>query len=178
MDEQKNIKELTKIDTVLPEDFDGTFRFTNWSNEDFKTAWDNKEYTFPARTTVPMIIPNQTPIEIQNIRKKFARRLGEREFGKNLEYTRLIAQERNPDGTPRANSIHQAGSYGLDRLASYIQRCLEPLEASKASVTNVPKEKLENILSRDEVTGRLNTKPLGPNGSRSLIEEVKEGKEF
>jgi hypothetical protein len=60
---------------VLPSDFDGIFRFTNWTDSDFTAKWDNIEYTFPAKKTTPIVIPNATPVEIQNIRKKFAKEL-------------------------------------------------------------------------------------------------------
>ena len=141
---------------TLPEDFDGTFRFTNWTDEDFVGRYGSKDYRFPAKTTSPMIIVDQTPLEIQQIRKKFARDLAEREFGNSESFERLKKQERNSDGTPKLNSIHQAGTYSLDVLAPYIQRCLEPLPEAKATVTDSPTEPLENKLSRN-YEGELNS---------------------
>ena len=146
-------------DSVLPENFDGTFRFTNWTDEDFVGTWGSKEYLFPAGTTSPIIITNQTPLEIQQIRKKFAKNLAEREFGKSQSYSDLMRQERNSDGTPRLNSIQQAGSYSLESLTSYIQKCLEPLPISKATISDIPKEPLEDKLSRND-EGELNTQAI------------------
>jgi len=64
-----------KYETTLPEDFDGVFRFNNWSNADFVGGWGGKKYIFAAETTSPMVIPEHSPLEIQYIRKKFAKDL-------------------------------------------------------------------------------------------------------
>ena len=145
-----------QYESVLPENFDGTFRFSNWTDEDFIGKWGSKEYLFPARTTSPLIIHDQTPLEIQQIRKKFARDLAERAFGNSASFEKLIKQERNNDVSPRLNSIHQAGTYSIESLAPYIQRCLEPLPTGTVIVSEVPKEPLEQKLSRNE-EGELNT---------------------
>lgn len=152
-------KDIMQFSPVLPENFDGTFRFTNWTSEDFIGKWGSKEYRFPAGTTSPIVIHDQTPLEIQQIRKKFAKNLAEREFGKSSEYAKLMAQERNPDGSPRLNSIQQAGSYSLNDMSSLIQKCLEPLPAGKVEVTDAPIKDIEATLSRNE-DGTLNTQAV------------------
>lgn len=149
-------KDIMRYETVLPEDFDGTFRFTNWTDEDFIGKWGSKEYRFPAGTTSPIVMTNQTPLEIQSIRKKFAKDLAEREFFKSQQYAKFASQEKNSDGSARLNSIHMAGTYSLDTLAPFIQRCLEPLQVSKAEVTETPKDNLEDKLSRNEA-GEINS---------------------
>lgn len=149
-------QEIMKYDAMLPADFDGTFRFTNWTEEDFIGKWGSKEYHFPAQTTSPIIMHDQTPLEIQQIRKKFAKDLAEREFYKSENYKRLQAQERNNDGSPRLNSIQMAGTYSLDSLAPYIQKCLQPLTVVTAVVTDAPKQPIEDRLSRNE-EGELNS---------------------
>lgn len=149
-------EDIMKYETVLPEDFDGTFRFTNPTDEDFIGKWGGKDYRYPAQSTSPMIIPEHSPLEIQNIRKKFAKDLGEREFYKSKNYSSLLAQERNVDGSPRLNSIHMSGTYSMDQLTPFIQQCLKPLPISKAIVTEMHKDKLEDKMSRDE-EGDLNT---------------------
>ena len=136
-------KDIMRFEHVLPEDFDGTFRFTNWSDEDFVGRWGGREYVFPKQTTSPMVITEATPLEVQQIRKKFAKDLAEREFTKGEAFQRLLKQERNADGTGRLNSMHQAGSYGIDQLTPFIQKCLEPLPVSHAAVKAAPKEDLE-----------------------------------
>lgn len=156
--------DIMKFSSVLPEDFDGTFRFTNWTDEEFVGKWGGREYHFPAQTTSPILIPNQTPLEVQQIRKKFAKDLAEREFFKSAEYHRLFAQERNPDGSPRLNSIQMAGTYSLETLAPYIQKCLEPLPVARAVVTESPKLNLEEVLSRNE-KGELNTEVVDQKDS-------------
>lgn len=145
-----------EFDTTLAKDFDGTFKFTNWTDEDFTAKWGGKEYTFPKNSRSPILIPDQSPLEIQNIRKKWAQKLAEREFEKTERFGQLKAQERNPDGSPRLNSIHQAGSYSLSDLAALIQRCLEPLPMKSASVVESKKISVEDKLTRNE-EGELNT---------------------
>ncbi len=156
MNEEKKIMEFQ---SVLPEDFDGTFYFTNWTDEDFIGRWAKREYTFPANATSPIIMHDQTPLEIQQIRKKFAKDLAEREFAKGPEYMRLISQEKNPDGSARLNSIHMAGSYSINSLASLIQRALEPLPVKKATVKKADAPVLEEKLSKNE-EGELNTEAI------------------
>lgn len=148
-----------KFETVLPEDFDGVFRFTNWTDEDFVGMWGGKEYHYPRESTSPMIIPEHSPLEIQHIRKHFAKKLGEREFFKNAKYKALQAQERNTDGSPRLNSIQMAGTYNLSDLTPYIQQCLKPLKIEKAFVVESVKEPMEDKLSRNE-DGELNTEAV------------------
>ena len=155
---------------VLPVDFDGTFRFTNDSDEDFIGKWDSKQYHFPAHTTSPINIIDRSPLEIQQIRKKFALDWAIREFGKSGSYEAYIKQERNNDGSPRLNSIHQAGSYSLDQLTPFIQRCLKPLETGKVTVTPAERINTEDKLSRDD-EGDLNTIAVPQKGD--LIEERK-----
>lgn len=152
-------KSIMKFDTVLPVDFDGVFRFTNWTDEDFTGKWGGKEYTYSAHHTSPMIIPDHSPLEIQSIRKKFAKDLAEREYGKSAAYAKMIGQERNPDGTPRLNGIHSAGTYTISDLSGYIQRCLEPLPITNAVVTVTNKPQLEDTLSRND-DGELNTEAI------------------
>ncbi len=152
-------KDIMEFEKVLPVDFDGTFRFSNWTDEDFVARWDSKEYIFPAKTTSPIFMPNQTPLEIQQIRKKFAKDLAEREFFKSQDYKKLMAQERNIDGSPRLSGIHGAGTYSLDSLAPFIQRGLEPLPASKVTVKPVASVPIEETLSKNE-EGELNTEAI------------------
>ena len=158
--EQK--KDIMEVERVLPENFDGVFRFTNDSDEDFIGKWNSKEYLFKAHTTSPMQMLEHTPLEIQQIRKKFAMDWAQRELGKSELYKNLLKQERNSDGTPRSSSIHGAATYSIDQLTPYIQRCLKPLPESKAVVSEAMTIKIEKKLSRNE-DGKLNTRPLNKN---------------
>ncbi len=151
---------IMKVEKVLPVDFDGTFKFTNWSDEEFVGVWGKKQYHFPAISTSPMIMAEYSPLEVQHIRKKFAKDLAEREFFKSQKYKdTYVSQEKNPDGTPRLNSIHQAGTYSLETLTPFIQKCLEPLPIVKADVTVAVTSKMEDKLSRNE-EGDLNTEAI------------------
>lgn len=152
----ENAQDIMKYESMLPENFDGTFRFTNWTDNDFVGKWGGKEYHFPKQSTSPIVITDQTPLEIQYIRKKFAKDLAEQEFFRSQNYQNLQKQERNNDGSPRLNSILQAGTYSLDQLAPFIQRCLEPLTIAQAKITEAPRERLEEKLSKNEA-GETNT---------------------
>ena len=169
--ETKSYKEVMAYEPVLPEDFDGTFRFTNPSDEDFKGEWGSKEYMFPAGKTVPMIMPEFSPIEIQHIRKKFAKNLAEREFYKSQGYKTLRDQEGGP-GNRTMTGIHQAGTYTLDDLAPYIQECLAPRELSKMTMKPVEKPAIEDKLHKDE-DGKLISDVIDHKSKVSLVEKAK-----
>jgi len=145
---------------VLPEDFSGTFYFTNPSDEDITCFWGKKGYTYPAMKTVPMVIVDATPLEIQSIRKKFAKELAEREFFKSEKYEALRSSEGDKDKNgvihPLMGSFNQARQYSESDLTSYIQKCLDPLPLAKQVITQVVTEPIEEKLSRDE-DGELNT---------------------
>ena len=150
---------IMKYESVLPEDFDGVFKFTNWSKEDFVGVWGGKEYLFPAEATSPMIMPEFSPLEIQHIRKKFAKNLAEREYFKSAGYKALKKQETNADGSPRLNSSLQAGTYSINELAPFIQKALEPLTVGRVTVSRASKTPVEDKLTRDE-EGKLNTEAI------------------
>ena len=140
----------------LPEDFDGVFRFTNWTDEDFKAKWDGIEYTFPARKMTPMTGINATPVELQNIRKKFARELAVAELYKTKKFKGM--DDRKHGQNPAI--------YTDSDLAEFTRKCLEPLEIGKAGISAV--EKPEISLSVDQ-KGRKVTKVL--DDGESLIGE-------
>ena len=160
---------MEKFSQVLPEDFDGVFKFTNWTDEEFTGRWGNKAYSYPAQKTTPMVIVDATPLEIQSIRKKFAKELAEREYFKSDKAKKLVASERNPDGSARFNSFQQAGQYSETDLKEYIQRCLEPLALAKQTISEVPTVNIEDKLSRDE-DGQLNTEVVRPRQALKLKE--------
>ena len=153
---------------VLPADFDGVFRFTNFTNTDFAARWGGIEYTFPALKTTPMIIPGATPEEVQNIRKKFAKELAEREFYKSDKLKSLEAQ--TPVGS--AGSFRMAAIYTDNDLKPFIQKCLEPLPLAQAAMKVMPKTSENNFRKDDEgnlVTQVLDKKTsLTGNGSNTI----------
>lgn len=113
----------------MENNFDGVFRFTNVTDEDFKVLWNNKEYTFPAGKTTPMIIQGETPENVQQIRKKFAYKLAQREFYKGSVYNTMKEQGR---GLPPL--------YDEKVLEPLIESCLQPLPMAKLEVKDVPKK--------------------------------------
>lgn len=145
-------------ESVLPPDFSGVFMFSNPSNEDFVGIWGGREYLFPKMTTVPIVIPEHSPIEVQHIRKKFAKDLAEREFYKSKSYKEKAAQEGRP-GHRNFSGIHQAATYTLSDLEPYIQDCLKPLPVSKLVSKPAERVKTEDKLHlRDD--GTYNTEVL------------------
>lgn len=118
----------------LQKDFDGVFRFTNPTDEDFVTFWNNKEYTYPAGRTVPMIIANETLENIQEIRKRFAFQLAVREFYRNKikdfsgsTYDGLVKKgNKSAGGTPPM--------FDEKILEPMIELCLKPLPEARAKV--------------------------------------------
>jgi len=101
---------------------------------------------------------------VKHIRKKFAKDLAEREYYKSVHYKGLMKQERNPDGSPRLNGLHSAGTYSIDQLTPFIQKCLEPLPVTQALVTKENKPPLEETLTRN-AKGKLNTEVIDENDS-------------
>lgn len=107
----------------ITKEFDGVFRFTNATDEDFVGLWNNKEYIFPAKSCCPMIIPNETLENIQEIRKKWAYKLATREFYKTKEYVRMSKMGK---GLPP--------TYDDKILEPWIEQCLKPLPEARAKV--------------------------------------------
>lgn len=120
-----------EISTVpaLSSEFDGVFRFTNATDEDFKVMWNNKEYTFLAKTTSPMIIANETLENIQSIRKKWAYKLATREFYKGKEYMKMSQMG---NGLPPI--------FDEKVLQPWINECLKPLAPGRVQVQELPKD--------------------------------------
>lgn len=164
---------MDEFTNILPENFSGVFYFTNPSTEDFEGKWGKKAYLYPAEKTTPMVILDASPLEVQNIRKKFAKELAEREYFKSKEGLRQANTERNPDGSARFNSFHQASQYSDSDLKVYIQKCLEPMPMAQQLISDVPGDNIEDKLSRDE-DGDMNTQ-IATKG-RPLSLKDKEGK--
>ena len=136
--------------SMLPEGFDGVFRFTNYRDTEFRAKWDGVEYTFPAMKTSPMIIASATPEQVQSIRKKFAKEFAVEEFYKTPKFGGLNAHM--PGGVPAL--------YTDADLAPFIQKCLEPLPIAQVITKELPKD--------TEANYRKNNK--GKNVSRILDE--------
>jgi hypothetical protein len=171
---------IMRFESVLPSDFDGVFRFSNPSDEDFIGVWGSKEYLFPAGTTVPIVMSEHSPIEIQHIRKKFAKDLAEREWFKSKGYKSLQKQE-GTMGNRNLSSIHQAAQYTITDLEPYILKCLEPLPTSELLSRPVGRPALEDVIHRKD-DGSFNTEVIagGSNwkstaDSTSLVEKAKRG---
>lgn len=121
--------------------FEGVFKFTNPTDEDFVALWNNKEYVFPAQTTCPIIIANESLENIQEIRKKFAYKLAVREFYSGKEYSRLVKLgEKSKSGMPP--------TFDEKVLEPMIEMCLKPLPMAQAKVTTRKSETREIVASK------------------------------
>lgn len=116
------------------ETFDGVFKFSNPSDEDFAVLWNNKEYTYPAHTSTPMIIAGESSENIQEIRKKFAMKYAQRELSKSKAF-KAIEKEASKHVMP--------ATYDEKILQEYIDQCLSPLPLGVASVREIPKQKIQ-----------------------------------
>jgi len=119
------------MEKVLDTDFDGVFRFSNNSDEDFKVLWNNKEYTFPAKSRSPMIILGESPENVQEIRKRFAFKWAEKEWYKSEQYMKM---KEMGNGLPptRDDTV----------LQPLVDMCLSPLPTAKAEIKDVPKKEI------------------------------------
>lgn len=117
------------------EEFGGVFYFTNPTKKDRSCLWNNKEYTFEAETRVPLIIPSETLENIQEIRKRFAKKIalerlyeGEKVYdreGKTVLFDYLKAKEMG-NGLPP--------TFDERILEPFIEECLKPLPIKRAVV--------------------------------------------
>jgi hypothetical protein len=120
---------------VDPRRFDGQFFFTNPDTEDFTAFWNGTPYTFPAMKTSPLVIMDATPIETQEIRKRFAFKLAERMFGKSKKYKALVKESAG-----KASPLH------YDQKAEYeplIEMCLKPLPVGATKAGKKTKRDIE-----------------------------------
>jgi hypothetical protein len=124
--------------------FDGVFKFTNASKEDFSVMWNSKEYTFPAESTCPLIIPGETLENIQNIRKRFALKYAQRELAKSPEGIKL-AKEGAKHFSP--------ATYNESILEKYIETCLNPLPIAQATVKEIKKSKTKFVDNGTAIIG-------------------------
>lgn len=142
---------------VIPESFKGYFEFTNFSDEPFTAMWNSVAYTFPPMTTSPLIILKESPENVQEIRKRFAKKLAEREFAKTQKFKDL---SKSSEGMP---TFRSALSYQESDLSDLTQKCLMPLEVAtpKVVVEDVA-AKEDSVLLRDE-RGRRKNRVISEN---------------
>jgi len=166
MEKKQDVMERIKM---LPENFDGIVRFTNWSDEDFTGRWNSKDYEFKANTTSPLFIAEHSPLELLNIVKKFALDLAVREWGKS-EWTKdALKRERNSDGSPRGYGMSGASTYSIDQLAPLIQKGLYIYSESKAKVSEALRPDVEAKLHTDD-EGKIVTKAVRKGASMRDLE--------
>ncbi len=131
-------------------DFDGVFKFSNPTDLDFTVLWNNKEYTFLANTTVPMRIPNETPENVQEIRKKFAFKLAVREFHRG----RIMQAGKTYDEMKEMGK-GLPPTYDEKILEPMIEQCLKPLPVGKMIVKDAKKSDDSIYKSSKAFTGNV-----------------------
>lgn len=165
-------QQFNEHSNVLPEGFDGDFWFSNPTDEEFIGKWGSKAYHFAPQTRSKMVIMGAAPEEVQQIRKKFAKELGEKMFFKSAQGKKLEGIEKNNVGEPVFRSFKQANTYSENELKPFIQACLDPLPHARVSISDAPKENIEERLHRDE-DGELMTRAV--KNRESLKEKVFQG---
>lgn len=148
--------EIISIIMNIQTEFDGVFRFTNATDEDFVALWNNKEYIFPAQSTCPMIIEGEAPESIQEIRKRFAKRLAEREYFKSKDFLKIANGTKSKDGYKHVIP----SMYNESVLQPWIDACLEPLPVAKPVVKPRQKddESAYKVAKAVDENENLNTK--------------------
>lgn len=117
------------MDNDYNEDFSGVYYFSNPTKKDRSYLWNNKEYTFPAESTVPLIIASESLENIQEIRKRFAYRMAEERFYEG---------ETTPSGSnyiklkEMGNGLPPTFSEKI--LEPFIEECLKPLPIKRAKI--------------------------------------------
>lgn len=134
---------------------DGVFYFTNPGlflirdqqgnkSTDFCALWNNKEYKFKGKTTVPLIIANEPPENVQHIRKMFAKKYAQAWFHQTKRYKDLVKK-----------GGYIPATYDEDtEFKDVIQACLTPLPKSQIEVKDLP---------RDTEANYKGTKVVGKN---------------
>lgn len=145
---------------MTTEEFDGVFRFTNNSDEEFKVLWNNKEYTFAPKSRSPILISNESAENIQAIRKKWAYKWAEREWFKTEQYKKLNSMG---NGLP---PVRQEAD-----LEPLIQMCLEPLPITMAKIEDKPRKEVKGKATRPMTSGQ-SKQAMAESFSDMEIEEV------
>jgi len=130
----------------------GILYLTNFTDEDFVTSWDGKEYTFPAGKRTPVLIG--TPLDNQEIRKLFAKKLCEREIFAGKDWLK------NEKAARKDGEVH-GGTYQESELAELMSRCLSDAEPGEATMKETRVDvtsSFDKLLPIDEVekSGALN----------------------
>lgn len=124
---------------------DGVFYFTNpglfkmrnregVETYDFSTLWNNREYTFLAKTTVPLVIVGEPPENIQHIRKVFAKNYAQTWFHQTPRYKKLVKE-----------GGYIPATYNEDtEFTAVIQACLTPLPKGQVKTHELPKDTEDN----------------------------------
>lgn len=131
------------------EEFNGTFYFTNPTDKERKLLWNNKEYTFPAQSTVPLIVMGEPLENIQEIRKRFALKLA---------YDRFYEGEVLPTGEDY-NKLKGMGNglpptFAEQILQPFVDECLKPLPIAKAKVTQGKVDSSKNYAATKAISGK------------------------
>lgn len=133
---------------------DGVFYFTNPGlvkgrtaegdvTYDWKHLWNNVEYVFKAKTTVPLIIRNSTPEQIQEIRKRFAKDYAQDWFHQTKRYADL-----NKKGGYMPAGYNEDTEFG-----KVIQMCLTALPKSQVGVREIPHEEEKKVIGGSKAIG-------------------------
>lgn len=117
---------------------------------DFTTLWNNREYTFTGKTTVPLLIPSTTPEEIQAIRKQFAKNYAQAWFFTTKRYQELVKKGGYIPATYDEDTEYQ----------EVIQACLTALPESQLSIKEAPKASEDDFKGSKAVGSKANLEKI------------------
>jgi hypothetical protein len=134
---------------------DGVFYFTNpglfkmrgrdgQDTKDFIALWNNREYLFKANTTVPLVIANEPPENIQAIRKLFAKKYAQAWFHQTPKYKKMVKDGKNLPATYNEDT----------EFTEVIQACLTPLPKGQAEIRDLPRDSEQNYKGSKAVGGQ------------------------
>ena len=128
----------------------GIFKMTNPSDEDFEVLWNNKKYCIPAKSTVPIIIPERSLIEIQEIRKRWALKLAQKIFFERKEGKELLkASWKN------AQEGKYQASWNEGALEPILQEILQPQSEAILVELEEVKSEVKDVSSKPVRDGNI-----------------------
>ena len=153
--------ELLNKDGATPQvsrEFNGQFIFSNPDTEDFTAMWNGTAYSFNAMSTSPFYIVDANPIETQEIRKQFARKLAERMFGKSKRFQKM---EKDSEGKPRPVNYDYA-----QEIQPFVNQCLKALPKAEPVIQRGRPRKAN--LKIDPKTGKPSVRVYGQDDQDSI----------
>ena len=145
-----------------PNYLNGVFYFSNASEEDFVALWNNVEYIFPAMTCSPMLIANEPPENVQEIRKRFALTWAQKQWYAGREYKKMVKEGGRIPAIPNEKVYEPL-----------IQMCLNPLPIVQVKTKKKGEEKTRYKGSKP-VNKKDNLNEIFKDDAESVVAQLPE----